>query len=205
MTEFRYTPLGVALRRIKWLLFPTRRPACGSGCRIHPMARFDGFPQNVRLGDNVIVDAFASFYCHRDGSIDIGNDTYIGDNAVVHTGKRGGKVKIGSNCTVQTFSSVYGHGGITIGNGVRIATQCVLVPANHVFTDPDKPIYQQGLTREGITIGDDVWLGAGTIILDGTKIGNGSVVAASSVVRGEIGPGELIGGAPAKLIKKRSS
>jgi acetyltransferase-like isoleucine patch superfamily enzyme len=203
VTAFRYTRVGVALRRLKWLLLPTRRPRCGFGCRIHPMARFDGYPDNVRLGDNVVVDAFASFYCHRDSQITIDDGTYVGDNAVIHTGKEGGSIAIGKNCSVQTFSTVYGHGGVVIGDGVRIATQCVIIPANHVYEDPHRPIHQQGITRVGIAIGDDVWLGAGVIVLDGSSIGTGSVVAAASVVRGSIGPGEVVGGIPAQLIKKR--
>ncbi|GAB3654474.1 hypothetical protein GCM10028833_28160 [Glycomyces tarimensis] len=66
---------------------------------------------------------------------------------------------MGDHCTVNPYTAIYGHGGVQIGNQVRIATHVVIVPANHVFSDPDQPIHQQGVTSEGITIEDDVPLG----------------------------------------------
>ena len=78
----------------------------------------------------------------------------------------GGDISIGNFCSINPFSVIYGHGGVKIGDGVRIATHCVIIPANHNFEAIDQFIFQQGETRKGIIIEDDVWLGAGARILD---------------------------------------
>ncbi|GAA1955129.1 acyltransferase [Agromyces allii] len=117
----------------------------------------------------------------------------------------GGSIRLGDNCTVNPYTVIYGHGGVQIGDNVRIATHSVIVSANHVFSDPDQPIYQQGVTAEGIVIEDDVWIGANVTILDGAHIGHGCVVAAGSVVRGHHAPMSVLGGTPARVLKKRNA
>ena len=57
-----------------------------------------------------------------------------------------------------------------------------IIAVNHVFDDPGKPFIDQGITAQGITIDDDVWIGSGAIITDGVHIGKGAVVAAGAVV-----------------------
>ncbi|MCK7515996.1 MAG: acyltransferase [Desulfobacterales bacterium] len=71
-----------------------------------------------------------------------------------------------------------GDGGLTIGNNVRIAAHTVIIPANHVFDDVNIPIRKQGLSKKGIVIEDDVWIGSGVKILDGVVIGKGCVIGA---------------------------
>ncbi|GGG07680.1 hypothetical protein GCM10010913_31840 [Paenibacillus aceti] len=115
----------------------------------------------------------------------------------------GGSIEIGENCSINSFCHINGNGGLKIGNNVRIATNCTLIPANHIFSDPNIPITFQGETREGITIEDDVWLGAGVKVLDGVVIGRGSVIGAGSVVNKSIPPFSIAVGIPAKVIKKR--
>lgn len=153
----------------------------GAGTRIAPGARFDGASGPIEFGANCEIHEGALLLPY------------------------GGSIRFGDNCTVNPYSVVYGHGGVWVGDNVRIATHAVIVPANHVFSDPHVPIHEQGLTKEGITIEDDVWVGANVTILDGAHIGRGSVVAAGSVVRGRHAPLSVIGGAPARLLKVRGS
>lgn len=115
----------------------------------------------------------------------------------------GGAIRIGDDFSLNPFSILYGHGGLTIGNSVRIAAGCVVIPANHGFDDPTLPIRSHELTTLGIVIEDDVWLGANVTVLDGAHISRGCVIAAGSVVRGRTEPLAVYAGAPAKLIKKR--
>lgn len=203
MTEFRNTGAGMFLRRLKWLLSPSKIPNVGAGCRIHPMARFEGHTDNIRLGSGVTVDAFATLYCHQEGSIEIGDGTFIGGGVLLHTGKRRGSISIGKHSTVQTYSIVYGHGGCRIGDGVRIAAHNVFIPANHRFGDTSRPMYEQGLDMIGIVVEDDVWIGTGTAILDGLTIAKGAIVAAGSVVNADVPPMSIVGGIPAKPIGER--
>jgi acetyltransferase-like isoleucine patch superfamily enzyme len=159
--------------------------------------------ENVRLGNSVIIDANALIFCHREGRIEIGDGSYIGDGSIIHTGKRNGRVIIGRECTVQAYSVIYGNGGCEIGNFVRIATHNVMVSANKRFADVNVPIYKQGTDKLGIRIGDDVWFGAGGVVLDGVTIGDGAVVAAGAVVNRPAAALEIIGGVPAVAIGKR--
>lgn len=116
----------------------------------------------------------------------------------------GGDIRIGDDCSFNPYCVIYGHGGLRIGNSVRIAAHTVIVPANHNFDDPHTPIRLQGLTTKGITIGNDVWIGAGVRIMDGVEIGNGCVVAAGSVVTKSVPNGAVVAGVPAKVIRVRN-
>lgn len=135
------------------------------------------------------------------GTINIGPHCHIKDYAMVLPSK--GSISIGSHSTLNPYSMVYGHGGLNIGKGVRIAAHTVVIPANHNFELVDTPIRKQGLSKEGIEIEDDVWIGANCIILDGVTVGEGSVVAAGAVVTESVEPYKVVGGVPAETIDSR--
>ena len=132
------------------------------------------------------------------GRISIGRKTTIAPFAMLLA--HGGFIEIGEFCSVNPFCVLYGHGGLRIGNYVRIATHTVIIPANHVFDDPDTPISYQGLTKIGVAIEDDVWIGAGVRILDGVLIGKGAIIAAGAVVTRNVPPLAIVGGVPARRI-----
>jgi acetyltransferase-like isoleucine patch superfamily enzyme len=115
----------------------------------------------------------------------------------------GGKITIGDDCSFNPYCVIYGHGNLAIGNCVRIATQTVIIPANHNFDRRDLPIHRQGLSMKGVRIGDDVWIGAGVKILDGVEIGSGSVIAAGAVVTRAVAPFTIVAGVPARAVKTR--
>jgi len=136
-----------------------------------------------------------------------GGSIYIGPDCTVHTGARllaaGGSISVGRNCTVNPGCILYGHGGLSIGTDVRIAAYCIFVPANHRFEDHTKPICRQGETREGIRIGNDVWFGAGAIVLDGVFVADGCVVGAQSLVTRSTQPLGVYFGSPARRVRER--
>jgi acetyltransferase-like isoleucine patch superfamily enzyme len=115
----------------------------------------------------------------------------------------GGFIIIENEVSINPGAILYGHGGLRIGAQTRIAANAVLIPANHVFSDPRKPIMLQGLTQKGIHIGSDVWIGAGARVLDGVTVGNGSVLAAGCVVTKDVKPLSVVAGVPARLIAVR--
>lgn len=117
----------------------------------------------------------------------------------------GGQITIGDDFSLNPYSVLYGHGGLTIGHGVRIAAGCVVIPANHVIEDTLQPIRKQGVTKVGIIIEDDVWIGANVTVLDGVHIAKGCVIAAGSVVRGNTDPYSIYAGVPARKIRSRGS
>jgi len=156
----------------------------------------------ARTGENAIVMRGAMLNREYGGAIDIGSGT------VVHRGAMlipmGGFIRLGFRCRVNPYSILYGNGGLTIGDYVRIAAHCVIVPANHGIALDGGLIAEQPLSKQGIRIGNDVWLGAGVKVLDGAVIGDGCVVGAGAVVRGELEPYGIYAGVPAKLVRRRT-
>lgn len=155
----------------------------------------------IVLDPTSTISLFSKLRLINGGSIIIGKESHIHDYAMVLT--YGGTIKIGSHFSLNPFSILYGHGGIKIGNNVRIAAHTVVVAANHVFKDKKVPIRLQGLTTKGITIGDDVWIGANCTILDGVRIGNGCVIGAGSVVKKSIKDYTIAAGSPARILSQR--
>ena len=86
---------------------------------------------------------------------------------------------------------------------MRIAASSTIVPSNHIFVDKDTFIYKQGLSKKGIVLEDDVWIGSGVRVLDGTTIKKGCVIGANSVVTKSTNTYGVYVGVPAKLIKYR--
>ena len=76
-----------------------------------------------------------------------------------------------------------------------------MLAVNHVFDDPTRPMVEQGITAQGIVVGDDVWIGAGAILTDGVHVGHGAVVAAGAVVTGDVPPHTVVGGVPARVLR----
>lgn len=136
--------------------------------RVSSLADLEDSTRGTRIiiEDEVVIDAFVKIKpAGGSGDVIIGRGTIINSGCVLYTGH-----------------------GIRIGRNVLIAANCTLAPTNHSFADPDRPIRTQGFqpSRGGIVIGDDVWIGANTVLVDGTNIGDGAVIGASSLVRGSL-------------------
>jgi acetyltransferase-like isoleucine patch superfamily enzyme len=116
-----------------------------------------------------------------------------------------GDVVIGADCAINSGTVIYTGNGVRIGDAVAIAANCTLAPTNHAIADRARLIRDQGFqpSKGGIVIEDDVWLGAGVVVLDGAVLRRGAVVAAGSVVRGEVEAYAIYAGAPARRIGER--
>lgn len=155
----------------------------------------------VVLGRGVYISEQVRIISERGGSIDIGDGSKIGTMSILED--RGGYIRIGRNTSINSLSVLYGHGGLTIGDNCMFATGLIIVPANHTFSDPHHEIRDQGETMQGVTIEDDVWMGARVTVLDGVTIGRGSVIGAGAVVLESIPAMSVAVGVPARVIKKR--
>ena len=105
---------------------------------------------------------------------------------------------------IGPYASLGGAGGLTIGDECIIGPYLSCHPENHNFADLDSSIRFQGVSREGIEIGKNCWIGAKVTILDGVKIGDNCVVAAGAVVTKSVSANMVLGGVPAKILKERS-
>ena len=158
------------------------------------------FHESVKIGSIVSIDISTR-----------GTNTYMGKGCVVddfvkikHVGGTE-DIVIGEYCYINSGCVFYSGHGINIGNNVLIGPNCNIVPSNHKFDDKDQIIRLQGhmLSKGGVIIEDDVWLGAAVTVLDGAHIRKGCVIAANSVVIGETEEYSVYGGVPAKKIKDR--
>jgi len=175
----------------------------GEGTQIASDVDFEGFLSNIFIGKQVIIKSGARLICtNLESRITIGDGSIIGHGAILDTGPDGW-IELGRSNSVNSYCVLYGHGGLRSGSFVRIAAHTVVIPANHIFDDPSLPISRQGLTREGIRFGNDIWIGTGCRILDGVTIDDGAVIAAGAVVNKSVGRGAIVGGVPARVIKYR--
>lgn len=95
------------------------------------------------------------------------------------------------------------RGRVTLGDGVRVGYQAHLIGFEHRHEDLSRPIWQQGVRAQGLTVEDDVWIGAGAVVLDGLTIGAHSIVAAGAVVTADVPAWAIVAGNPARVLRDR--
>ena len=121
-----------------------------------------------------------------------------GDGSVIMapiSGVRFHNVKIGDRVYINTGCLMMSAGGISIGDDTQIAANVQLISNNHDLRE------RHVITCKPITIGKNVWIGAGATILPGVAIGNNSIIGASSVVTKDVPANPIYAGTPAKFIK----
>ncbi|MCL4829767.1 MAG: acyltransferase [Caldilinea sp.] len=112
-------------------------------------------------------------------------------------------ISFGSNVAVGYDVLLRPEGGLNIGNRVLIGHGSKIITANHVIPNDRRSVFGAGHIREQVTIKDDVWIAANTVILPGVTLGEGCVVAAGAVVTDDVPPYAIVGGVPARLIRIR--
>lgn len=157
----------------------------------------------LRLGDQVYVSALSKNGIHFGDNVSVGAFSRV----IVSTSLNniGNKIVIGNNVGIGEFAYLGGAGGLEIGDECIIGQYLSCHPENHKYGNLEIAIRQQGVSRKGILIGKNCWIGSKVTILDGVKIDNGCIVAAGSVVTKSFPENSIIGGVPAKLIKSRKN
>lgn len=158
---------------------------------IHPSAQVSDFAHiedsvrgtRVVIGEGSIIDAFVK---------------------VKPAGGMGDLV-IGKNCVINSGCVLYTGNGLWIGDHVAVAANCTFAPTNHEFRQKDRLIRQQGFrpSKGGIRVGNDVWIGANCVFLDGSVVGDGCVIGAGSVVRNILEPYGIYAGNPLVKLGER--
>lgn len=137
-----------------------------------------------------------------DPLIRIGRGTRI--SSFVQVKASYGPVEIGSNVAIAIGCFIgAGEGGVTIGDDCLLGPNVSVLANTYRLNRLDVPIRVQGMVSKGIRIANNVWLGAGTVVLDGAEIGEGVVVAAHSVVTGALPANTVAEGNPAKVVFRR--
>ena len=120
----------------------------------------------------------------RGSKLIIGNNVMIDSFVKIKFAGGSGDLSIGENSFINSGTVLYSGNGIQIGKNVLVAANCTLAPVNHSYESKNQLIVEQRFKegKGGIIIEDDVWIGAGTIILDGSHIRKGTVIGAASLV-----------------------
>lgn len=141
--------------------------------------------ENITFGKNCLIGDYNQLYCQDP--------------------QNGSKITIGDNFRSNSFVMINADlgGTISIGSNVIIGPNVVIRASNHKFDSMELPILAQGHDAGTIIIEDDVWLGAGVIVLPNVRIKKGSIVGAGSVVTKDTEEFSISAGIPAQKIKSR--
>ena len=158
--------------------------------------------KGLSVGRNCYIDALSELGLECGNNVSVGDNTYIElTGSLRYLGKG---MRIGNNVGLGTHGRYgSGMGFVEIGDDTIFGNYVSIHPENHNFSDMNTSIRLQGVNGVGVKIGRDCWIGAKVTILDGTILGDGCVVAAGAVVRGEFPNNSVIGGVPAKILKMR--
>lgn len=183
------------------MLYRFRFEHLGSRLRITPPLILTG-ARSITIGDDTRIEKHVLLSASKTGHIAIGSKCELGYFAQIETDS--GSIVIGDYSSVNPFCSLNGCGGLVIGSHVRIASHSVIVSSSHRFDDILVPIHEQGVEVKSTIIGDDVWIGAHSVILGGVQIGSHSIVGAGSVVTKDVPDYAIVVGSPARIIRMRT-
>jgi acetyltransferase-like isoleucine patch superfamily enzyme len=150
------------------------------GAKISPKSEVE-ISSNLKMGRGCVVGSFTKIKA-SDGPLEMGN-----------------RCGIATNCFVAS-----GANGIKIGDNFVCGPNVVMSASNYAYGEVGVDIRTLGTTSKGVRIGNNVWIGAGSVLLDGTTLGDNCIVVAGSLVNRRFPDNAIIQGNPAKIIMKRA-
>ena len=169
--------------RHQWVLFKTAHEygmTFERGVEVHSISRFTAGAGTI-IASGTILHCGGMAWSDGGGGITVGTDSYVGPRSVL-----------------------FGAGEIHIGNQVAIGPGVLITSHGHNFEDTDAAILDQPTRFEPVDIEDDVYIGTGSIVLHGVRIGRGAVVGAGAVVSRDVPPGAVVLGVPARILRYRA-
>ena len=139
--------------------------------------------------------------------IEVGHRVVICDhvwlNAKDDRGTGEPTLKIGDDTYIGRFGQVHAWRSVTIGNNVLIADRVFISDCEHVYANTTAPIRYQGeIFRGAVQLRNGCWIGIGAVILPGVTIGQNAIVGANAVVTGDVPDHAVVGGIPARILKR---
>ena len=204
LVQFVWIQFGGLLRGLRMLML-FKNP---KGLMLGKDVSFFNAPK-IQYGKFLRLGSYSYISALSKNGILFGNNVSIGafSRIIVSTSLNniGDKITIGNNVGIGEYAYLGGAGGLEIGDDCIVGQYLSCHPENHLYQDLSTAIRHQGVSRKGIKIGSNCWIGSKVTILDGVTIGNGCVIAAGSVVTKSFAENAIIGGVPAKLIKTRNN
>ena len=148
------------------------------------------YGSKIKFSSKIFLSNIESCYGINiiNGSIKLGDKISIRKNA--RLGVSNGTIEIGDKCFINNNTAIVSMGKISIGNNCTFGPNVCIYDHDHDYNH--NGLIPNKYTVDNVTIGNNVWLGAGVIILKGTEIGDNSIVAAGTIVKGKYSPNSLI-------------
>ena len=183
--DFPFSRFEGLLGKIYRPLLRRRLAALGSGASVSPYATLEGL-EAIAIGAGSHVSRRSNLAVVPDPAGDVGSRLEIGENTY-----------IGRGCVLSAC------GRLNIGNNVTFGDNVYCSAGQHGFGDPGTRVLEQPMVAGSVEIGDGAWIGYGAFISSTAKlrIGAGAIVAANSVVTGDVAPQTMVGGTPARVLK----
>jgi len=196
-TIFRKT--NSALRQGWWRM---QLEEMGDNADIQPTAHFE-YASRISIGNQCRVARQAIVRANTEDTkgITLGDRVSLLESTLISANR--GHITIGDDSWLGPNSVIYGNGGVDIGEHVLIASHCVINTVSHSFSRLDIPMNEQDIKCDPVVIENDVWIGAGAVILQGVRIGQGSIIGAGAVVTKSIPPFSIALGVPARVTGSR--
>jgi acetyltransferase-like isoleucine patch superfamily enzyme len=191
--------LGLLLRKITypWLLGAVGRSVVfGQGVVLR-------HPHKIRIGNDVVIDDLVVLDAKGtdNAGIVIGDGVFLGRGTILSC--KNGDIELGDHVNIGFHSEIFSGSSVRVGPHGLFAAYTYLVGGGHDFTDVEVPIVEQERVSRGITLGENVWLGAGVTVLDGVGLGSNVVVGAGAVVTQSLPDAAIAAGVPARVLRRR--
>jgi len=166
-------------------------------------------PSNLEHSGFLKIENNCIIQCHSNRPIKLGREVSFGAfsqlrPSSLYGGKLGSGCTIGSGTTFGPYTYIGCAGDISIGSDSMFGPRVTIIAEEHNIPNAPLPIKNSGVSNAGIKIGSDCWVGANVCILDGSNVGDGCVIAAGAVVKGDFPSFCIIGGVPAKILRYRN-
>lgn len=194
--------VGYFLRKI---FYPKLLGECGRGV-VFGRNIVLRHPAKIQLGTGCVIDDNCVLDAKGAGNRGIccGDHVLLARNTVLSC--KGGDITIDANTNISMNCIIHSESSVHLGRNILIAAYCYIVGGGaHGYARTDIPIIQQESVSRGIEMGDDIWLGAGVMILDGVTVGTGCVIGAGSLVSKSLPPWSVAAGSPARVARRRLS
>jgi acetyltransferase-like isoleucine patch superfamily enzyme len=174
------------------------RSAYGVECRLRGLIySFLWRKRGLRIGRDVLFVGRSRISLET-------NVTLFGTTVINAYGNKG-RVDIGAETHIDHHCVIYGQGGVRIGRGCAIAAGVIIYSqSNQVDMLPSARVIDQPIRYAEVSIGDDVWIGARSVILPGVSVGDHAVIGAGSVVTRDVEAWDVVAGVPAKVLRRRN-